>query len=282
MKLGTKAIMFISVLFLINVTVVGQIADSLLLIKDNEITGWVEDTDSICNTGFAQDCTSLYDAIDGGADVYIDRGFVSGSYKGYTDGSNIICLEIFDQGSATNAYLVYHYFGTTIGGYYNVSDLGDSAHIDTNYLSDTYIELIKNNFFIRLVCPKDAQYIQTAITMAQRVVEKSVPIIYNPKISMGTNNKLTKISVYPSNGNFMFKISLKTDKFSKSDAPSLSIYNSKGILIQRLLIHPFGSQNFIAIWDLKNDKSMKVAPGIYTAMILNGDIWLSKKFVIGL
>ncbi len=284
MKAVTGVIFTLIIIFFINVTIVGQETKDLL-INDNEISGWVFDADSIpCNTGVANDNPSLFDAIDGGAEVYLDRGFVSGAYSGYTDGTpdNEICVEIYDQGTAANAYLVYQYFDnvSSVNTYIDIPDLGDSAQIDTCFLVDYVLEVIKDNYFLRFVCRKDDPSKQSMISFAQRVVEKSVPIIHNPD-NLKLKNSYTNISVFPSNGNFLFKITLRANYFEKSKVPELSIYNSKGLLIQKLGLRPFGSENYIALWDGKNKSGKTVAKGVYTAVIDNKRMFSRQNFVIG-
>ncbi len=290
MKYLNKMVLGLSIIFFSYISIMGQETKDLLL-ADNEIAGWVFDADSIpCNTGLSNNDTSLFEVIDGGAEVYLDRGFTTGAYSGYTDGTadNYICVEIYNQGSAANAYLVYHYYDTIVTndstGYtpwVNIPDLGDSAHIDTTYLFEYVTELIQKNFFIRLSCPKDDQIKQSMITIGQRIVEKSVPIKYYPDKSKPANNRLAKISVYPSNGNFLFKISLHTQYFEKVRIPDLSIYNSKGLLIKKLALSSFGSQNYLAQWDGKNQRGAAIAKGVYTAVITDNNLFVRKSFIIG-
>lgn len=283
MKVVTGWILFFTMLFLLPVTVLSQESKNLLL-AENEINGWTFDLDSSCNEGFAKDCTSLFEAIDGGAEVYIERGFVTGSYDGYTDGTNDICIEIYDQGSAANAYLVYHYYDTTASNstltpYMNVPNLGDSAHIDTSYLFDYVLELIQSNFFIRLTCPKDDQNKQTMISFAE-AIDRKVPIKNYPDISQQKYEKFANISIHPSNDNFLFKMSINTNYFKKNKIPEISIYNSKGLLIQELSLHSFGTQNYIAHWDRKNSNGSIVAKGVYSVVFRKDNLAYSKKFIV--
>ncbi len=283
MGLVTKTPFLFPILFLINVTVVGQTPEELLP-DEGEITGWTFDLDSNCNEGIAEDDSSLFDAIDGGAEVYIERGFVAGAYDGYTDGSNNICVEIYDQGTPQNAYLVYHFYDTsahdsTFFPFLLIPDLGDSARLDTTYVFDYVLEMLLGKFFMRFIGPRDEQIKETIIDFAKNI-ENQVPIITGPYISPQTGG-LGEINVYPSNGIYMFKIMLNPNYFEKSQNPKLAIYNSKGRLILTLLLHSFGSQHYISMWDGKNRKGALIAKGIYTAIINCNGIVLQKTFVVG-
>lgn len=143
-----------------------------LLPKENEVSGWVFDTDSLCNEGTANDQQSLFDIIDGGALEYTNRGFVEGAYKGYNDGSYGICVEIYNQGSSANALSVYQ--AMEDGVYMPVSSLGSNARLDTALLFNYEIELAEDKFFVRLttVDIKTEQYKQAAISIAQNIVSE--------------------------------------------------------------------------------------------------------------
>lgn len=78
-----------------------------LLPSDGEISGWRWDG----IPAEATDGTTLYNLIDGGAEEFVERGFVSGvlhRYRG-TLATTTATLELFiaDQGSASNAKSIY-------------------------------------------------------------------------------------------------------------------------------------------------------------------------------
>ncbi len=143
-----------------------------LLPKENEVPGWVFETQQLCNEGTANDQQSLFDIIDGGATEYIDRGFVAGAFKGYHDGSYAICVEIYDQGSSTNASSVYQVMED--GLYIPIGSLGSHARLDTSLMFNYEIELAEDKFFVRLstVDNKTEEYKQAAISIAQNIVSK--------------------------------------------------------------------------------------------------------------
>jgi hypothetical protein len=74
-----------------------------LLVKNNEITGWM-----YSDTGWvARNSDQLYAEIDGAGVPYVDHGFVEGAgqvYEGTIDsGTRELGIWVFDQGSETNA-----------------------------------------------------------------------------------------------------------------------------------------------------------------------------------
>jgi hypothetical protein len=78
-----------------------------LLPSDGEISGWQWDG----NPSPATDQTSLYDLINGGAEEFVERGFLSGvlhRYGGFLEGTAAtVELFIADQGSESNARDIY-------------------------------------------------------------------------------------------------------------------------------------------------------------------------------
>lgn len=78
-----------------------------LIIKNNEISGWLWSG----NSWTAKSENELMEQINGAATLYIKYGFVEGasqSYQGNIQGNtSTILLEIFDQGSASNAKKVF-------------------------------------------------------------------------------------------------------------------------------------------------------------------------------
>ncbi len=268
----------ISLLLLVTNSAVISQTPSDLLPGENEITGWTFVSDS-CNSGLANDCTSLYDAIDGGADVYVDRGFVSGAYKGYTDGVHCICVEVFDQGTYENALSVYQYYGE-FGGYEPISDIGDSAHIDKSLMYEYVIELVNGKFFIRLDCLKDDIYKPIMLNMTQKI-DRKLPIKNEPTITNSSNSRLGKISIYPSNGNYLFKTTLSKYFTDRARIPEVSIYNLKGLLIQKLALKSFGTHSYITHWDGKNKTNVSVAKGQYTAILRKENVLIRKNFLVG-
>ena len=75
-----------------------------LLPRDNDISGWMRDWTFVEATNYA----SLYDLIDGAAQIFIDNGFVSAVFQNYTDGSGLqLELRIYEMDSEENAQRIY-------------------------------------------------------------------------------------------------------------------------------------------------------------------------------
>ena len=142
-----------------------------LLPEENEVTGWVFDTDSLCYEGLVDDNQGLNAIIDGGDVEYIKRGFVAGAFKGYSDGNRPICLQIYDQGCRDSAISVYQAMRT--GTYETLPSLGDSARIDTSLVYDYEINMVADKFFVRLTADKTEEYKQAAISIAQAIAGKT-------------------------------------------------------------------------------------------------------------
>jgi len=123
------------------------ITPALLLPADDEISGWL----SLGAYEEANDYDSLYEIIDGGAQVYIDNGFSSGAFQQYisSTGKGTITLRIFDQGSEANASITYDKVSTGIGIPW--SGAGEDARIDQTALASYTIEFWQRNFLIQVV-----------------------------------------------------------------------------------------------------------------------------------
>lgn len=258
----------IIILFVSNILVFSQNPEDLLP-EENEITGWVFDTDSLCLEGIANDSTSLYAIIDGGAELYIDLGFVAGAFDGYTDGSHPICIEIYDQGSPSNAASVYQ--ATNDGEYKPITTAGDSARLDTALVFNIEIEMIVDKFFVRIFTTdtKEEAYIQAATSMAQNIAGE-VGIIENPGLQ--NISPANYISVSHTKNNYQFIIQ------GKNKTPEAFIYNNKGQLIRNLLLKSI-EKGFKAVWNGKNKAGQQVARGRYTIIVRSDERLISKGFI---
>lgn len=120
-----------------------------LLPTDNEISGWT----ALGAYEEADDYDSLYAIIDGGAQVFIDNGFVSGAFQEYISstggvgGANVI-VRIYDQGSEANAKIIYD--KTSTGLTIPWSGAGKEARIDQSALASYIIEFYQRNFFVQV------------------------------------------------------------------------------------------------------------------------------------
>lgn len=258
----------IIILFVSNILVFSQNPEDLLP-EENEITGWVFDTDSLCLEGTANDSTSLYAVIDGGAELYIDLGFVAGAFNGYTDGSHPICIEIYDQGSPSNAASVYQ--ATNDGEYKPITTAGDSARLDTSLVFNFEIEMIVDKFFVRIFTTdtKEEAYIQAATSMAQNIAGE-VGIIEKPDLQNISSANYIYVSHTKNNYQFIIR--------GKNKAQGAFIYNNKGQLIRDLPLYPL-ENGYKTFWDGKNRAGQQVAKGRYTIIVRSNERLISKSFI---
>lgn len=123
-----------------------------LIPRDDEISGWAR----LGTYDEANDYDSLYAIIDGGAQIFIDNGFISAVFQQYnciSSGSEcptaLVTLHIYDQGSEENAQKVYDRTATGIGTPW--SGAGVEARIDESAIASYTIEFWHKNFFIQVI-----------------------------------------------------------------------------------------------------------------------------------
>ncbi len=123
-----------------------------LIPRDDEISGWAR----LGTYDEANDYDSLYAVIDGGAQIFIDNGFVSAVFQQYnctSSGSEcssaLVTLRIYDQGNEENAQKVYDRTATGIGRPWNGA--GTEARIDESGLASYMIEFWTKNFFVQVI-----------------------------------------------------------------------------------------------------------------------------------
>ena len=148
----------------------GILSPIALLPVDNEISGW----NTLGVYVEADDYQSLYDIIDGGAQVYIDNGFMSGAFQIYTNflgGSSDVTVRIYDQGTEANARIVYDKIATGIGIPW--SGAGKDARIDESALACYTIEFWQGNFFIQVIIEqKSDEALNIAKLFASHISQK--------------------------------------------------------------------------------------------------------------
>ena len=127
----------------------GILSPIALLPVDNEISGW----NTLGTYVEAEDYQSLYDIIDGGAQVFIDNGFISGAFQTYMGstggGGSDVTIRIYDQGSESNARTLYDKVATGIDVPWNGA--GTEARIDESALASYTIEFSQSNFFVQVI-----------------------------------------------------------------------------------------------------------------------------------
>ncbi len=129
----------------------GGVADvSDFLPGDNEITGWSADGPA----REANDETSLYDIINGGASVYVEWGFRQGveqAYAGTVAGaSSRAVLRVFDQGTTGNATGVFGDDRIAPPGAVTWTEAGDSARVRTDLFQDQGIDLRQARYYVEV------------------------------------------------------------------------------------------------------------------------------------
>lgn len=121
-----------------------------LLIKDNEISGWVRSGDFWT----ASSAGDLINYINGEAVIYTNRGFVEAAkqdYQGNILGNTAtIELRIFDQGAAANAQSVFDELALQMSNPVNwLTNSGQTAKIERFSLSQKLI-FWNSKYFISL------------------------------------------------------------------------------------------------------------------------------------
>lgn len=267
------------VIFIICIAGLNVVGQEQLLPKENEIPGWTLIDTTSCFNGHAKDCTSLYDIIDGGADRYLDRGFVSGIFRGYVDdNAQEICVEIYNQNTKENAQSVYKALDES--EYVIYDDIGDQARLDTKILSDYVLEVTQNGYFMRFVCPKEDKYKDEMINIVKSVVKnvRSSPIVnFQKKNKFSKNIKISIENIQ--NNKFQFKFSVNSELNRALYFPVIKLYNSKGSLIRTLRAKRSTSE-YLVTWDGKNNNSISVTQGVYTVSIQFPDYSVSEKFLV--
>jgi hypothetical protein len=121
-----------------------------LMIKDNEISGWLR-------TGsgwYANDENELTKYIDGAAPDYMRNGFIEGTEQTYQGSIQLqttsILVRIFDQGSNSNAKNIFDNIALRLSSPENWQNTSfQEAKIERLPLAQTII-ILKSKYFIRL------------------------------------------------------------------------------------------------------------------------------------
>ncbi|MBD3422432.1 MAG: hypothetical protein GF398_20145 [Chitinivibrionales bacterium] len=111
-----------------------------------EVAGYSVQTAADCYSGLVGDTAQLYPTIDGGADVYLQRGFVEGAYEGFTKDNNFICIQIFDQGIKDSALSVFAERGGA-ASYENVN-IADTSRLNTAAAFDYHLDFVNNKYYV--------------------------------------------------------------------------------------------------------------------------------------
>jgi hypothetical protein len=139
----------------------------------NAVKGWTIDKKGSCYHGATAAPRKLYDIIDGGAETYLDRGFVGGYFEGYASGKYKICVEIYDQGTKENALKLYQAPDFTRYGKYRIpGSPGDSCRVDESSPYSNTMEVLAGRCFIRMtLSTKDSTEEKAAVELGKFIVK---------------------------------------------------------------------------------------------------------------
>lgn len=276
----------LTLLFIIAPTSLMGISPIDLMPKDNEVEGWIADSNQCPWEGVAENVDELYKVIDGPAEEYIPYTFLKGAFKGYIDTLHITdddtvhaCLEIFDQTTHESALDVFKAVGIEAYEYEIVKDLGDTARIDTNFLVSICLELVSKNYFLRLsVYDKTPPFKQALLSIASVIVQNATP---NINAHFNVSNKQVSLSILPAKHGVILKVTGNPLLINNPALSKILLYNIKGSLIDRLILKQGKNGNeAIAIWNGKNHQGTKVSSGSYIAILCLKNIRFVKKFIL--
>ncbi len=137
--------------------------------KNDDIQGWNKG-DGQDDYREATDYSSLYDIIDGGAEVYINHGFIEGVHQNYygsiQSSSKTLQLLIYDMGDSTNAYNLYH-DPAIIPTSHSTQDFGDEARLDEGALFDYALDFRLDKYYVELTLNKEGNEVEALQVLRQ-------------------------------------------------------------------------------------------------------------------
>ena len=126
------------------------VSPAMALLLPDTLAGFKTSTAGSCAEGVTGAPRNLYDIIDGGAEIYLDRGFKQGRFKGYTGADGImVCVEIYDQGVPDSARSLYKALAPD-GAFQPFVAGADSLRMDVSSTVATTFEWIYESHVIRL------------------------------------------------------------------------------------------------------------------------------------
>jgi hypothetical protein len=115
----------------------------------NEITGW---TTSAAVAVY--DTHTVWGPYDGGAIPFVDNDMQYMGVQTYTNNGNEVQIQLYDQGSAANARIIYGIKKSEFATYETVAGLGDSARADKLSGMFTYtFEFLRGQYYATISCP---------------------------------------------------------------------------------------------------------------------------------
>ena len=126
---------------------------------DNDISGYVKKGSASTMT----DQQSIFNAIDGAAQSYINYGFQEGVVQLYSNGSVDINVEIFNQGTQPNAQSLFNYFMPTSTEFLSLSN--PAVVVDLSQATSYTIQYTKQSIFMRITTTEKSDF---ALDMAKQ------------------------------------------------------------------------------------------------------------------
>ena len=130
-----------------------------LLPIDNDISGFVKKGSLSTMT----DEQSIYAAIDGAAQTYINYGFQEGVVQLFSNGSIDINVAIFNQGTEPNAQGLFNFFFPTSADWINKKN--PLVVVDLSQASSYTIQYTKQSLFLRITTTEKSDF---ALNMAKQ------------------------------------------------------------------------------------------------------------------
>jgi hypothetical protein len=138
----------------------GSAADPAdLLPVDNDISGFTKKG----STSVMTDQQSIFNAIDGEAQRYIDYGFIEGVKQLYSNGSVDIDVQLFNQGDETNAQSLFERFYPTSPEL--ISEKNPIVVIDHSLSTGYQILYTKQSILLRISTTEKSDF---ALNMAKQ------------------------------------------------------------------------------------------------------------------
>jgi hypothetical protein len=143
-------------------------ADMLPL--DNDISGFLKKGSPSVMT----DQQTIFNAIDGEAQRYIDYGFMEGVSQLYSNGLVDIDVQIFNQGSETNARDLYNYFIPTSSQ--PINEPGAEVVIDNSLPSGYQILYTRRNILMRVTTTEKSDFSLNMAKQFYRNIDNKITV----------------------------------------------------------------------------------------------------------
>lgn len=154
---------FVGVLMLAATAMAGTVAD--LFPATGEITGWTTTT-----AVAVYDTHTIWQRIDGGAIAYVQNGMQAAGFQNYTNNSDEISFQLYEEALAQGARAVYT--GKTYPGFEVVPGLGDSCRIDKSPLFNYVMEFVLNQYYCTVTMPNTEPLLTEAKKLTAAMIAK--------------------------------------------------------------------------------------------------------------